>query len=683
MTFFPVFLRLFLSPARPLLAALVVVVLAAGLTGCQDGSEASAPPVEPSSATLGAEAASDTVKGLPGNLYRRPGDDVVTKGSAKSAIPPTDVSEIKAGVPVRGVIGDSDPALKDGSRFDGWVYRGQAGETVDIQMRSTVLDAYLILARYDDGTIRRLAENDDGGEGTNARLRGKLAATGVYLVLANTAKPDDRGLYDLSLRSSLENSSPSTESDDSLPAIAFGETIQGVLESGDTQLDSGAYVDVYQFRGRAGQTVVIDVASADFDPLVGLVVRTKSGEFATVARDDDGGEGRNARLQLDLPLSSAYGVVVGAHSSGTATGRYTVRLHGGGQAAGDGRSAAESPQPRLFVDRLPTNDGIDYAARYPGGGDPSGRYALLVGIDDYPGEDSDLPSSVADASLMKQALVDVYGFAESNIVVLTDGEATREHVLHAFVRHLGQAGPEGAAVFYFSGHGVQIGDNLGLTGEADPEDDGTDESITLWNAPPDQGGRGTVILDDELGVLVRQLRTERMLMILDACHSGTGTRGTSVDHPVKELRWADVSSRFTLPAPESTVNAVVAKGIVSEATGEPFGAPASSAGASEIATGPGNHVLLAASAANEVALASGRGWPTKDGNGQPLRGSVFTYFLTQTMADLGPDATLEALMERVRTYTVNYSRSRAGQAQTPQLEGRRGTETLRMLLGSR
>jgi hypothetical protein len=683
-----------LFPTRGLAPAVVLLVLVPGLTGCQNSSDASSSPADSSGTTsvaeitLGREAVPDTVKGLPGNLYRRPGEEeIVTKGRAKPAIPPVDISAIQAGVPVRGVIGDSDPALKDGSRFDGWVYRGQAGETVDLQMRSTVLDAYLILARYDDGTVRRIAENDDGGEGTDARLRGKLPATSIYLVLANTAGPDDRGLYELSLRSSLENSSHSAERDASLSPIAYGETVQGALETGDTQLDSGAYVDVYQFRGEAGQTVVVDVASVDFDPLVGLVVRTENGKLAPVARDDDSGEGRNANLQLDLPLSAVYGVWVGAHGNRPVTGTYTLRLRRDDQRAGDGTPAPEAPEGALFVDRLPTRDGVDYAARYPGNGDPSARYALLVGIDDYPGDDSDLPSSVADASLMKQALVDVYGFEESNIVVLTDGEATREHVLHAFARHLGQAGTEGAAVFYFSGHGLQVGDNIGLTGDDDPEDDGSDESIALWSAPPDQGGRGTVILDDEIGILIRQLRTERTLIILDACHSGTGTRGTNVDYPVKELRWVDVSSQFILPAPGFTVNAVVAKGAVSEATGEPPGAPASSAGASEVATGPGDHVLLAASAADEVALASGRAWPTrawpaKDGSSEPLRGSVFTYFLTQTMADLGPDTTLETLMEQVRTYTVNYSRNRAGRVQTPQLEGRRQSASLRGLLGA-
>jgi len=70
------------------------------------------------------------------------------------------------------------------------------------------------------------------------------------------------------------------------------------LTLADTRLDSGAYVDVYQFTGRAGQPVVIDVVSTEINPLVGLLVQTESGWLA-----------------LNLPLSATYAVWVGAHSS--------------------------------------------------------------------------------------------------------------------------------------------------------------------------------------------------------------------------------------------------------------------------------------------------------------------------------------------------------------------------------
>ena len=55
---------------------------------------------------------------------------------------------------------------------------------------------------------------------------------------------------------------------------------------------------------------------------------------------------------------------------------------------------------------------------YPTGGDPKGRYAVLVGISDYPGSNNDLPQSARDVALVKRLLVERYGFRERDIVTL-------------------------------------------------------------------------------------------------------------------------------------------------------------------------------------------------------------------------------------------------------------------------
>jgi hypothetical protein len=223
---------------------------------------------------------------------------------------------------------------------------------------------------------------------------------------------------------------------------------------------------------------------------------------------------------------------------------------------------------------------------------------------------------------------------------------------------------------------------VGLTGSDDAEADGRDEAIAVWGQ-----GAGGVILDDELGVLVRQLRTERTLVVLDACHSGTGTRGEAAGgdaaHPAKVAAWS--ADAFPLPATYVTLpdDAPATKGAADSAANGAAGpgdGKGDGSGATDIVYGPRNHVLLAAAAADEVALASGQGWPTPQGG--RVGGSVFTYFLTQAMGEMGPSASIEALMQRVRERTVNYSRGRTGRAQTPQLEGRAGRQPLGGLLGA-
>src|SRR3989442_3894668 len=46
---------------------------------------------------------------------------------------------------------------------------------------------------------------------------------------------------------------------------------RGTLASGDAQLRSGEYYDTYEFPGRAGQRVVVDLTSTAFDPYLMVI----------------------------------------------------------------------------------------------------------------------------------------------------------------------------------------------------------------------------------------------------------------------------------------------------------------------------------------------------------------------------------------------------------------------------
>jgi len=54
----------------------------------------------------------------------------------------------------------------DGSYYNIYTFDGQAGEVIRIDMISNDFDAYLILFDPQGG---RITQNDDGGDGTNAR----------------------------------------------------------------------------------------------------------------------------------------------------------------------------------------------------------------------------------------------------------------------------------------------------------------------------------------------------------------------------------------------------------------------------------------------------------------------------------------------------------------------------------
>ncbi len=106
-----------------------------------------------------------------------------------------------------------------------------------------------------------------------------------------------------------------------------GQAIQGELREGDAQLQDGSYYDLYQFQGRAGQRVVLDMSSQQINPVLTLyrVVKSSEGEkFEKIADNDDRAPGDfNARLVTELPTDGVYILVANSREGGE-SGRYTL-----------------------------------------------------------------------------------------------------------------------------------------------------------------------------------------------------------------------------------------------------------------------------------------------------------------------------------------------------------------------
>ena len=100
----------------------------------------------------------------------------------------------------------------------------------------------------------------------------------------------------------------------------------------------------------------------------------------------------------------------------------------------------------------------------------SRKLALLVGINQYP-QSPALAGCLTDVELQRELLLYRFGFQPQDVLVLTDGQATRQNIESAFVEHLvKQAKPGDGVIFHFSGYGSQLavtGETpiLGVTGE--------------------------------------------------------------------------------------------------------------------------------------------------------------------------------------------------------------------------
>lgn len=153
--------------------------------------------------------------------------------------------------------------------------------------------------------------------------------------------------------------------------------------------------------------------------------------------------------------------------------------------------------------------------------------ALLVGIDAYREPVPALRGCVADVERVA-SLLEVRAAAAgdvADILFLRDGEATRDAVIEAFRSHLGQAGPDETALFYYSGHGSQ---ETALPEHLPLEPDGLNETLVLVDSR--DPGRFD-LADKELAVLVGEVADAagHTLIVLDCCHSGSGLRAATED----------------------------------------------------------------------------------------------------------------------------------------------------------
>jgi len=150
------------------------------------------------------------------------------------------------------------------------------------------------------------------------------------------------------------------------------------------------------------------------------------------------------------------------------------------------------------------------------------KKALLVGINDYQGI-SDLRGCINDVTNVRSVLKTYFGFTNNDIRVLTDSRATKKNILLRLGLMVESAKPGDSLIFHFSGHGSQIRDR-----NNDELTDQMDELICPYDMNWDDG----FITDDMLRKILEQLKGKvKMEILLDSCHSGTGTRDVMPGRP--------------------------------------------------------------------------------------------------------------------------------------------------------
>ncbi len=282
------------------------------------------------------------------------------------------------------------------------------------------------------------------------------------------------------------------------------------------------------------------------------------------------------------------------------------------------------------------------------------KKALLVGINDYPGTQNDLMGCVNDITNVYDVLVKYFGFQPADITLLADKRATTKAILEALEKLVASGSPGDTLVFHYSGHGSQV---------ADPEGDEADSKDEII-CPYDFDWDRSYIKDDDFARIFQGLKKGAALeVILDSCHSGTGTREMILDR--RSLASLDGARLSGL----GTAGSLTEAGLWSSphCIRPRYLAPPADVAlrADEIfgherklrrlgrATAM-NHVLWAACRDNQYSADA-------DVGGKP--GGAFTYFFCRHIRDAGGRISRTDLIKRVKA-----SLAHEGFSQVPQLE---------------
>jgi hypothetical protein len=226
---------------------------------------------------------------------------------------------LRPGESVSGALAATDAVDEtDGSFYDSYLLRLRRGQRLRFEMRSDAFDTFLAFGPA-DSTWEATATDDDGlGEGTNSRLLVTVPEDGDYVLRANSVGQAATGAYTLSASERAAAAVPVARS------LAAAQEVAGSLEETDPETPEGALYDLYSYRGRAGERLVLRLASERFDTFLAIGRQSAEG-FQEIASNDDAEEGTDSVLAVTLPADGEYLVRAQALAPG-GQGPYRLRL---------------------------------------------------------------------------------------------------------------------------------------------------------------------------------------------------------------------------------------------------------------------------------------------------------------------------------------------------------------------
>ena len=208
---------------------------------------------------------------------------------------------------------------------------GQAGP-VEIDLESSVFDAFLALREGTDVAGRLVVTDDDGGQGTNSRIATELSA-GTYTIEATSFATGVTGAFTLTATAGGGGGGGGCALDDLGTLSGTATRVGNLGQDCESPSYPGRLARYYSFTlGQAGP-VEIDLMSSAFDTWLALREGTDVAGRLVVS-DDDGGQGTNSRIGTELPAGT-YTIEATSYAPGV-TGAFTLTVTATGGGGGGG-----------------------------------------------------------------------------------------------------------------------------------------------------------------------------------------------------------------------------------------------------------------------------------------------------------------------------------------------------------
>lgn len=224
-----------------------------------------------------------------------------------------------------GVLADGDETFTSGEYYDEFTFAAAAGETLVVTMQSTQLDAYVVLRPPTGDAVA----NDDGFAhplARQARVEHVCEESGEYTIQATSHQPGEAGAYTVA----VHRPDASEQSAAGAVAAALGSSYTGRLESDDAQFADGSFVDYYDLRVEAGDTVTVTLSSADFDSW--LYLPLPSSPQGYLVNDDLSPLTLDAQLVHTFQEAGVHRFNATSRASGS-IGAYTISFEAGARSA--------------------------------------------------------------------------------------------------------------------------------------------------------------------------------------------------------------------------------------------------------------------------------------------------------------------------------------------------------------